>query len=252
MNIISLHPGLTELVYALDADSELVAVTKYCDYPAKVSEKTIIGDQDFPDFDSMEEHSPELILLLDQDEIKKQCELRGWNVLMYNPQTLDEVFFMFKDLGEKLNRNNEAQKLINSIKAKLSIIESKAGGETKKAAFDYEPELWLIEIAKKAGIELMPDASTLNNLKHFEPEHILLARHTPEQIDWSIPAVKNGNITRVQPTLVRPSSRLNELAQKLGEVVRPDRFSSFGSMMGDIEEWYEGTEPIDPKGQYEN
>jgi iron complex transport system substrate-binding protein len=41
--IVSLVPSHTEILYALGLEKELVAVTKYCDYPPQAQEKPRIG-----------------------------------------------------------------------------------------------------------------------------------------------------------------------------------------------------------------
>jgi iron complex transport system substrate-binding protein len=41
--IISLAPSITEILFILDLDEEIVGVTDFCDYPVGVSKKRRIG-----------------------------------------------------------------------------------------------------------------------------------------------------------------------------------------------------------------
>ena len=41
--VISLAPNITEMIYALDQQSKLVAVTDYCNYPPEAKSKETIG-----------------------------------------------------------------------------------------------------------------------------------------------------------------------------------------------------------------
>ena len=40
----SLTPVLTEIIYALDAQNNLLGISNVCNYPSEVKEKEIIGD----------------------------------------------------------------------------------------------------------------------------------------------------------------------------------------------------------------
>ena len=41
--VISLAPNITEIIYALDQQSKLIAVTDYCNYPPEAKSKGTIG-----------------------------------------------------------------------------------------------------------------------------------------------------------------------------------------------------------------
>ena len=61
--IVSLTPDVTEILFALGLDREIVGVTRYCDYPAAAREKQKIG--------GIVDPSLELIHSLAQDGLEK-------------------------------------------------------------------------------------------------------------------------------------------------------------------------------------
>ena len=60
----------------------------------------------------------------------------------------------------------------------------------------------------------------------------------------------NPKMTIELPDWIRPSPRLPQVVQYLGEQVHPEEFKPFGSMRKDIDEWYEDIDLPDLKNQY--
>ena len=48
-SIISLSPAITEIIYAINAQNDLIAVSTTCDYPQEVKTKAKAGDSYFID-----------------------------------------------------------------------------------------------------------------------------------------------------------------------------------------------------------
>ncbi|OQX54843.1 MAG: hypothetical protein B5M54_04350 [Candidatus Aminicenantes bacterium 4484_214] len=60
--IISLAPNITEILYQLDLQDKIIAVTQYCDYPPEVKEKPTIGGYINPNLEKIIALKPDLIL----------------------------------------------------------------------------------------------------------------------------------------------------------------------------------------------
>lgn len=141
MRIVSLLPALSELVCALGRREDLVGVTHECDYPRDVAELPHLTRSRIPHDASsalidalVSEHSSSLFELDETKLIKlapdliltqEQCDVCAVNeatvrraamklpgeahVESVDPRTLDEVFDMFRRVGQLLERPVEAE-----------------------------------------------------------------------------------------------------------------------------------------------
>ncbi|MFB6115029.1 MAG: ABC transporter substrate-binding protein, partial [Candidatus Nanohalobium sp.] len=77
MELVSLAPSNTEILYRLGLEDEVVAVTSLCDYPEEAREKESVGGWTKGiDFEKIREIDPDLILASDslQDQAVKELE----------------------------------------------------------------------------------------------------------------------------------------------------------------------------------
>ena len=62
MRIVSLAPVMTEILYALGAADDIVAVTRFCDWPPEALAKQKIGAWINSEPEKLNEFKPDLIL----------------------------------------------------------------------------------------------------------------------------------------------------------------------------------------------
>ena len=60
--IISLAPSITESIYCLGLEEELIGVTTYCNYPEQAKEKEIVGSLIKPNVEKIFSLRPDLVL----------------------------------------------------------------------------------------------------------------------------------------------------------------------------------------------
>ena len=60
--IVSLAPGITEILFALNLDDRIVGVTSFCDWPEKARQKAIIGGFTNQSLEKIVSLKPDLIL----------------------------------------------------------------------------------------------------------------------------------------------------------------------------------------------
>ena len=126
--IISIAPGNTEILYALGLSEELVAVTKYCDYPPAAKEKPKIGGYTTPNIEEIVALSPDLILATSQhqERIIPQLEEKGLTVFALAPNTLDNVLTAIKLVGDVTGKQEEAAKLLTDMRSRIKAVTDKA------------------------------------------------------------------------------------------------------------------------------
>ncbi|MBN2570357.1 MAG: ABC transporter substrate-binding protein [Deltaproteobacteria bacterium] len=116
--IISLVPSLTELLFDLGLDDEVVGVTDYCIFPEeKVTQRTRIGGPKKFDFAAIDELKPDLIV-----GDKEENYLKGIHQLQHKYPvwvsdiiSIDDALHMIRALGKLVNRRTEAEHLSDTI-----------------------------------------------------------------------------------------------------------------------------------------
>lgn len=158
MNIVSLLPSATEIIYALGLDDQLVAVTHECDYPERVSANPIITrnvlrqDMTSAEIDaavrsqlSTDAHTiytidRDLLARLSPDLIVTQqlCEVcavsydevldairslpRRPQVLNLEPSTLSDVLASIQRVGDVTGRVEQARRLVHDLEQRIAHV----------------------------------------------------------------------------------------------------------------------------------
>ncbi|HXB44637.1 MAG TPA: helical backbone metal receptor [Puia sp.] len=119
MRIISLVPSLTELLFDLGLDEEVVGITKFCVHPDKwFHNKTRVGGTKNIRTEVIHELNPDLIIANKEENTKEQIEklAENYQVWVTDIKTLDSAMEMLKNLGELTNRNLKANLLTVEIR----------------------------------------------------------------------------------------------------------------------------------------
>lgn len=133
MNIISLLPGDTEILYGLGLDKEIVGVSTYCNYPKKAAEhKNKLGTGTELNIEDIIALDPDIVFIgkmaSEKDKIK-QLEDAQIEVVQTGAETIDETYDVIKTIGEKVNKEKEAKDMIAKMKEGFSNLEKKVKKE---------------------------------------------------------------------------------------------------------------------------
>ena len=119
--IVSLVPSLTELVWWLGCGEALRGRTRFCEEPAGEIERVpTIGGTKNPDVAAITAIAPDLVIANREENRREDVEaLRaaGLNVLLTDPNSVQEALAMIGDLGEALGREGEAAGLVEEVRA---------------------------------------------------------------------------------------------------------------------------------------
>jgi iron complex transport system substrate-binding protein len=124
--IVSLAPNLTECIYAIGADSLLVGVTNYCDYPPQVKQKSKIGGILDPNYEMISSLKPDFVLLTTEGNPKNvYYSLKNYDfkVFVSNPQNINGVCGTIVNLGKLSRKEEKANILSNCILDKKKVFE---------------------------------------------------------------------------------------------------------------------------------
>lgn len=197
MRIISLVPSLTEYLWALGLEEEVVGITKFCMHPkAWWQEKTRVGGTKKVNFETIDSLEPTLILANKEENTKEDIELLAskYEVLLTDIHTLDDAFFYLLEIGERVNRVEAARSLVDQIKKDFQAFGPIGQGATflyfiwKDPYFVVGPHTYIHALLTHFGlvncceIERYPDLdqvlankTSLANIQVINPDYIFLS-----------------------------------------------------------------------------
>ncbi len=125
--IVSLVPSITELLFDMGLENEIVGITRYCVYPKdKVGGKPRIGGTKLFDYGQINLLKPDLIIASKEENYPEGIHWlkQRYPVWMSDVNTLEDALEMIRTMGRMLNRYNVAEQmagLINRAMEKLSF-----------------------------------------------------------------------------------------------------------------------------------
>ncbi|MBV8325606.1 helical backbone metal receptor [Chryseobacterium sp.] len=114
MKIVSLVPSITEALFdlGLTNEHEIVGRTKFCIHPQdQVKHVPVIGGTKNINIDKIKALKPDLILANKEENVKEQVEtlMEDFKVIVSNIETIEDNYYLVKNLGKILNQEERAQ-----------------------------------------------------------------------------------------------------------------------------------------------
>ena len=125
--IISLVPSLTELLFDLGLDDEVIGVTNYCIFPEeKVAQRTKVGGPKSFKFSVIDELKPDLIVGDKEENYSEGIHQlqHKYPVWVSDIISIDDALHMMRTLGQLVNRKTKAEYLSNTIDIGLRNLAS--------------------------------------------------------------------------------------------------------------------------------
>jgi iron complex transport system substrate-binding protein len=126
--IISLSPTATEILFAIGAGGQVVAVDEYSTYPEEAPTTDLSGFT--PNIEAIAEYEPDLVVIsYDPGDLVVGLELLDIDVVMQGTAlSVEDTYSQITELGELTGHSEEAQELSGSISADLaSLAENPVG-----------------------------------------------------------------------------------------------------------------------------
>lgn len=117
--IISLVPSITELLFSLGLNEEVVGITKFCVHPKEWFQfKVRIGGTKNLNIEKIKSLQPTLIIANKEENVKEQVEglAKDFNVLLTDVNNYEEALQMIEQVGNAVGKGFEAKELISEIK----------------------------------------------------------------------------------------------------------------------------------------
>ena len=136
--IVSVAPNMTELVFALGDGDKLVGRTEYCDYPEEALNVETIGTLYQPNIEAIIALEPDVVLVsthFDDENVTKLNELGITVVSLYEEKEIYGVYTIIETLGTILNRVEEANAMVDSMKATFDEVAAAIEGQEKPSVY---------------------------------------------------------------------------------------------------------------------
>lgn len=122
--IVSVVPGITEILFALDLGDRVVGVSRFCNYPPEVRKLPKIGGLLDLNFEAIVRLRPDLVILPEENqELKKRLNDFKINALLVNQSSWEGMLDSFEKIDFACRGNSERGRTLRSaILARLSKI----------------------------------------------------------------------------------------------------------------------------------
>ena len=261
--IVSLVPAVTEMLFAIGAGPQVVAVSSYDDFPPEVKALPRVGALLDPDTERIFTLRPDLVIVYgSQSELETQLERAGLRAFSYRHGGIATTLNTMRELGAVTGHRQEAGDLASSLQSRLEAIRARVKGRPRpRTLLVFERQAGtlrdvyasgsvgflheMLEIA--GGTNVFADVSresvqpSIETVLARAPDVILEVRATgpietaaaSERNDWlplsSVPAVKNGRVHLMTGDhLVVPGPRLAIATEAFARALHPEAFTSGG------------------------
>ena len=225
--IVSLSATATEMIYAIGAQDQLVAVDNYSNYPQEAADFKTKIDAYEPSVEAISKLEPTVVLLAyDPGDLQKQLEKLGIKVWIgAAAATLDDSYVQITELGDLTGRPEAATALVDKMKTDIQDVVTNAELPDATASYYYELDNTFYSLTSNTFIgqlmsqfmlqNIADNAEAGNDYPQLSQESIISsnpkivfladtkcckqsAATLSERAGWkTIDAVKNGNVVEL-------------------------------------------------------
>ncbi|MEV9529470.1 helical backbone metal receptor [Aliarcobacter butzleri] len=123
--VVTLSPAINEIVFALDEGKNVVANTKFCDFPEESKSIPKIGSYNNISLEKVLKLNPTVVITQNYDE-KLNSNLEALNIKLkvYKTESLADIKYSIENLGEYFNKIDKAKELNQAIDEALKELEN--------------------------------------------------------------------------------------------------------------------------------
>ena len=248
--IISLAPGLTEILFSLGLGDRIVGVTDYCNYPPEALSKPRVGGLN-ANIERILALQPDLVVGVSglyQQENLTRFERFHIPYFVVDPSSLEKIFATVLIFGKIADVNETAIEKVRELRAREDRIRQSVRSLPPARLLyvvDKEPLIsvgrgsYLADLIREAGginiagkLEKAYPMVSMEYVIQQDPEVIVLAMDGDRTLSdqekrywdrWSsLSAVRNGRIYKVDRDLLnRPGPRIMDGLEELARLLHP-------------------------------
>ena len=182
--IISLSPTATEILFAIGAGKQVIAVDDQSNFPADAPKTDLSGFT--PNVEAIAGRTPDLVVISDDGaKLVDALGKLGIKTLLQSPaKTLDDTYRQINELGTATGHSAEATKVASDIKTSLADIVAKSPKVSMRIYHEVDDTLYsassssfIGQIYKLFGMENIADKADKDTtgFPQLSPEYLATA-----------------------------------------------------------------------------
>jgi iron complex transport system substrate-binding protein len=260
MRIVSLAPGVTEILFALGAGGAVVGVSQYCDYPPAATRLPKVGTFLTPNVEAIAALRPDLIIgpgLSSSRREVRTLEAMGYPTMTVNDSSLDGIEQSIALIGARTGEEEAARRLLGAIQAHIDAVRARLKGTRPRTVVMLVGHLPMVAVGRGtflddllhlAGGDNIADLA-MQNWPRLSIEYIIAMRpevildgamgsdaNTPAGF-WAryptIPAVRDHHVFGYpEDPMLHPGPRVWQSLEILARRIHPEAFTAASDTQG--------------------
>lgn len=249
--IVSLAPSITEILFAIGLDHEIVGVTDFCNFPPAALTKPRVAYSQ-PNLEALVALQPQLVLapqsFLRADLLDKLDQLKIPTFIIES-QSVEGIFSHMQVLGRMLGRSPQANEQAARLRREVAHLTQQLGGQPKPTLLyvlnsnplmTVGPGSFIHHVIELAGARNAAERAdvpyprlTMEEVLKQNPDILLFpvgeheAIPQADQDAWkrwdSLSAVQQGRLVQIRSDLLnRPGPRVVEALRALVRIIHPE------------------------------
>jgi iron complex transport system substrate-binding protein len=253
--VLSLAPSLTEMLFAIGLDEQIVGVTNFCNYPPAAAGKPKVGYTQ-PNLESLLALSPDMVAapgeLLRADVLAKLEALKV-PTFIFEAKSLEHVLAHIHTLGRIFERSTAADALTRHMRERIAEVSLRVQTVERKRVLYVLSSHPLITVGPNSYIHQMIELAgginvaagtsgayprlSMETVLEKDPEILVFPVGSTESVPeheqqtwkrWTgLSAVQHHRLHVVSSdALNRPGPRVVDGLEQLAQVIHPEAFST--------------------------
>ncbi len=253
--VLSLAPSLTEMLFAIGLDEQIVGVTNFCNYPPAAANKPKVG-YTHPNLESLLALRPDMVAapgeLLRADVLAKLEELKV-PTFVFEAKSLEHVLAHMHTLGRIFERSSAADALTRHMRERIAEVSRRVESRERKRVLYVLSSQPLITVGPNSYIHQMIELAgginvaagtsgpyprlNMETVLEKDPEVLVFPVGSTESVPeseqqtwkrWTgLSAVQRQRLHVVSSdALNRPGPRVVDGLEQLAHAIHPEAFAS--------------------------
>lgn len=225
---VSLSPALTEIMYAIGAEHQLMGVSTSCNYPESAKNKEIVGDSFYVNKEKILHLSPDYVLAVEGVQ-SKTChfERDGIKTVTFNTDSVNSVYEAVLQTGMLAGKTENAIRLVKDI---AGYIDKNTVQNPKKILYIIQlnpiitigNKSFIADLIRKSGntsvtdgLNLLYPQVTYEYISTLKPDVILICYKSDDKILKKLfPNIKIIYLSQEQNDFInRPGPRIKKAVE---------------------------------------
>jgi iron complex transport system substrate-binding protein len=160
--IVSMSATATEMLFAVGAGDQVVAVDDQSNFPADAPKTELSALE--PNVEAIAAHDPDLVVVSD-DGLSASLEELDIDVLVAPAaQDLDDVYDQLLDLGEATGHEDEAEDVVDDLRSEIEALAAEVPEREEPLSYYHELDSTLYSVTSGTFIGALYEIAGLENI----------------------------------------------------------------------------------------